>query len=49
MSYIENNDSQHVLLSLNIFHALIDRILFCAVQYEIFLHQVGYEPVTSGV
>ena len=36
-------------LFINILHALIDKILFYAIQYEQPLHQVGIEPVASGV
>ena len=37
------------MLSLNILHALIDKIVFYAMQYEQPLHQVGIEPVASVV
>ena len=50
MSYIEKTTlKNHFMLSLNILHALIEKILFCAMRYKQPLHQVGFEPVTSDV
>ena len=50
-SYFEEKKKTQNLstLSLNILYAIIAKILFYAMQYEQPLHQVGIEPVTSGV